>query len=59
MSTEEHKQLISGLVDEVWNQHHAAAIDRYFGPDLREESPSTTSSCSAASPTSRSRSRTI
>ena len=37
MSTGEHKQLISGLVDEVWNQHHAAAIDRYFGPGLREE----------------------
>lgn len=37
MSTGEHKQLISGLVDEVWNQHNAAAIDRYFGPGLREE----------------------
>ena len=37
MSTQEHKQLISGLVDEVWNQHDAAAIDRYFGPGLREE----------------------
>lgn len=37
MSTGEHKQLISGLVDEVWNQHDAAAIDRYFGPGLREE----------------------
>ena len=37
MSTEEHKQLIFGLVDEVWNQHNAAAIDRYFGPGLREE----------------------
>jgi predicted ester cyclase len=21
----------------VWNQHNAAAIDRYFGPSLREE----------------------
>ena len=37
MSTGEHKQLISGLVEEVWNQHNAAAIDRYFGPGLREE----------------------
>jgi predicted ester cyclase len=37
MSTGEHKQLISGLVDEVWNQHNAAAIARYFGPGLREE----------------------
>jgi hypothetical protein len=37
MSTEEHKQLIFGLVDEVWNQHNAAAIDRYFGPGLQEE----------------------
>jgi predicted ester cyclase len=37
MSIGEHKQLISGLVDEVWNQHHAEAIDRYFGPGLREE----------------------
>ena len=33
MSIGESKQLISGLVDEVWNQHNAAAIDRYFGPD--------------------------
>jgi hypothetical protein len=37
MSTEAHKQLVSGLVDEVWNQHDAAAIDRYLGPGLREE----------------------
>ena len=37
MSTEEHKQLISGLFDEVWNEHDATAIDRYFGPGLREE----------------------
>jgi predicted ester cyclase len=37
MSAEERKQLIYGLVDEVWNQHDAAAIDRYFGPGLREE----------------------
>jgi steroid delta-isomerase-like uncharacterized protein len=37
MSSEEHKQLIFGLVDEVWNHHNAAAIDRYFGPGLREE----------------------
>jgi predicted ester cyclase len=37
MSTEEHKRLVSGLVDQVWNQHDATAIDRYFGPGLREE----------------------
>jgi predicted ester cyclase len=37
MSTDAHKQLVSGLVDEVWNQHDAAAIDRYFGSGLREE----------------------
>jgi hypothetical protein len=37
MSTEAHKQLVSGLADEVWNQHDAAAIDRYLGPGLREE----------------------
>ena len=36
MPTGAHKQLISGLVDEVWNQHDAAAIDRYFGPGLQE-----------------------
>jgi predicted ester cyclase len=37
MSTGEHKQLISGLVEAVWNQHNTAAIDRYFDPGLREE----------------------
>ena len=37
MSIEAHKLLVAGLVDEVWNQHDAAAIDRYFGPGLREE----------------------
>jgi predicted ester cyclase len=37
VSAEENKQLIDGLVDEVWNQHNDAAIDRYFGPGLREE----------------------
>jgi hypothetical protein len=37
MSTEEHEQPIFALVDGVWTQHRAAAIDRYFGPGLREE----------------------
>lgn len=37
MPTEEHKQLISGLIDEVWNQHDPTAINHYFGPGLREE----------------------
>ena len=37
MSTEEHKQLISRLIDEIWNQHDPTAIDHYFGPGLREE----------------------
>jgi predicted ester cyclase len=37
MSTREHNQLISGLVEELWNQHNAAAIDRYFSPGLREK----------------------
>ena len=37
MSTEENKELVVRLIDEVWNQHEVAAIDRYFGPGLREE----------------------
>jgi hypothetical protein len=34
MSTGEHNQLISGLVEAVWNQHNTAAIGRYFSPGL-------------------------
>jgi hypothetical protein len=37
MSVKANRQLISGLIDEVWNQHDAAAVGRYFGPGLREE----------------------
>jgi hypothetical protein len=37
MSTQANKTLVSGLIDEVWNQHDAAAIDHYSGPGLREE----------------------
>lgn len=37
MSVQANKQLISGLVDEVWNQHDADTVGRYFGPGLREE----------------------
>jgi predicted ester cyclase len=37
MSTEKNKHLISELIDKIWNQHDAAAIDQYFGRGLREE----------------------
>lgn len=37
MPAEENKDLVRRLIDEVWNKHDAAAIDRYFGPGLREE----------------------
>ena len=37
MSAEENKELVRRLVDELWNQHDAAAVDRFFGPGLREE----------------------
>jgi predicted SnoaL-like aldol condensation-catalyzing enzyme len=37
MSVEANKQLISALIDEVWNEHDPAAVARFFGPGLREE----------------------
>jgi hypothetical protein len=37
MSAEANKQRISELIDDVWNQHKASAIDLYFGSGLREE----------------------
>jgi predicted ester cyclase len=37
VSTEENKEIVLRLIHEVWNQHEAGAIDRYLGPDLREE----------------------
>ncbi len=37
MSVEANKQLISALIDEVWNEHDPAAVGRFFGPGLREE----------------------
>jgi predicted ester cyclase len=37
MSIDEHKRVVAGLVDQVWNQYDATAIDRYFGPGLWEE----------------------
>jgi steroid delta-isomerase-like uncharacterized protein len=37
MSAQANKELVLQLVDEVWNQHDATAIDRLFGPGLREE----------------------
>ena len=37
MSVEANKQLISALMDEVWNEHHPAVVGRFFGPGLRED----------------------
>ena len=37
MSAKANKELVLRLIDEVWNQHDATAIDRWFGPGLREE----------------------
>ncbi len=54
MSVQANKQLISGLVDEVWNQHDADTVGRYFAP-ASGRSPSTGGSCSPASPTCGSR----
>ncbi len=32
MPTQANKELVLGLVDEVWNQHDATAIDRSVTP---------------------------
>lgn len=37
MSAQANKELVLRLIDEVWNQHDATALDRWFGPGLREE----------------------
>lgn len=37
MSAQDNKELVLRLIDEVWIQHDATAIDRWFGPGLREE----------------------
>jgi steroid delta-isomerase-like uncharacterized protein len=37
MSAEENVELVRRLVDEVWNEHDAAAISEYFDGRLQEE----------------------